>query len=155
MNPNEIILVIFGILKYLILFLTVFAGYKIGSRIFTTINRMVLFKRFDELWILYEHAKKTAFDTVLQNDITRHKTLEYVKITDPEMMVIQDKFIKIVLYELLSGKTVNDLSEMRGGVECLVNDLSAYFRGRTIEEDIKVIEKNAENGELLENVDLL
>ena len=119
------------------------------------IERSQLFKRFDDVLLIYESCKKIAFDIVLQNDITKYRTSEAFKITDREMTEIRNKFIKITITELLGDSIRRDLISMRGDIECIINDLNAYFTLRTTDEDLKIIENDYEEGNLVDNVDII
>ena len=53
----------------------------------------------------------------------------------------------------MSGDTREDIINIKGDLDTVMNDLSIYFNIRIIDEDIKTTENKIENGDIVENID--
>lgn len=146
---------IYGILIFILivfcLYISVIVKRFLNS-LNKNLNRLFLFKRHDDVLAHYEQSKIMAFDVIKYNDLARLQTSS-LKNTEEEISEARNKFIKIVIQELMSGDTREDIINIKGDLDSVMNDLSIYFNIRIIDEDVKTTENKIENGDIVENID--
>ncbi len=106
-------------------------------------ERQILFDRYEWVVLTFEEAKDVAYTYIFQQEIYTHIASDY-RLNKDELKTIQEMFIHKVS-DICGPHIMNDLEDIRGGIEPVILELSHYFVNRVNKEESQLLNTDEEN----------